>query len=353
MSTSDGLGAVVAADPALESSLTALFAVEIPAPVLDRLDERIRDRLDRWTPHAGRRSRFRPGRRAGVIGLMAAVLAIGGANGSLQSLYMFAAGPFDLPWHRGVELNLSQSVDGYRVTLDRAYADATRLALAISVIDERRRPGTTQLEAFGTVVTDASGAYGGIGATSNPDGPFAAVNVAWKTPAALPLPSGPRAFHVVLPSIQVRDDSTPPPNADAVGWNPWHRVAGPWTFDFVMNVDGGTTVTPNAIADANGLRATITRLIAAPSVVRVDLRIDGKPGANGWTPVGEVRHDGHVMTFVVVSFEPDGTIALMTDGGVGDASGHWTVTFRSLISDDDPNGPKPATTPWVMDFDVP
>ncbi len=177
MTTSDGSGAVFGADLALESSLSALFAVEIPAPVLDRLDQRIRERLETWAPSPGRLSRFRPGRRAGVIGILAAALAIGGANGSLQALYMVVAGPFDLPWHRGVELNLSQTVDGYRVTLDRAYADATRLALAISVVDERRRPGITQIEAFGTVVTDAAGEYGGIGATSNPDGAFAAVNV--------------------------------------------------------------------------------------------------------------------------------------------------------------------------------
>jgi len=52
------------------------------------------------------------------------------------------------------------------VTLDRAYADATRLGLAILVVDERRRPGITQLEAFSTVVSDVSGQYGGMGAAS-------------------------------------------------------------------------------------------------------------------------------------------------------------------------------------------
>jgi hypothetical protein len=352
VSTSDGRASVLASDLALDANLTALFAVDMPVAVLDRLDDRIRQGLRTWSPRPGRLVRFRPGRRAGVIAILAAALAIGGANGSLRALYFVLAGPFDLPWHRGVELNLSQTVDGYRVTLDRAYADATRLALAISVVDERRRPGITQLSAFGAVVTDVSGEYGGIGAVSTPDGPYAAVNVAWKTPAVLPLPSGRRAFHVVLPSIQVRDDSTPPPNADAVGWMPWHDVAGPWTFDFEMDVDGGTTVTPNGVADANGTRATLTRLIAAPSIIRVDLRIDGTAGASGWNPVGEVRHDGHVRQFVVGSFEPDGTIALMTDGGVGDASGHWTVIFTSLSPSDEAN-PKPTTGPWIMEFDVP
>ena len=168
--------------------------------------------------------------------------------------------------------------------------------------------------------------YGGIGATSNPDGPYAAVNVAWKTPAALPLPAGPHQFHVVLPSINVRDDSTPPPNADAVGWNPWHRYPGPWTFDFEMNVDGGTTVTPGAVADSGGVRVQVSRLIAASSIVR-----------------------GRVLPFVATSVEPDGTFALLTDGGVDNSSGAWTVTIRASQGD---RGVQPFG-PWVVQFDVP
>ena len=351
MSISDGRGAAAAADGGLESSLTDLFAVAIPAGVLDQLDERVQRDIAAWRPRPTVRSRFRPGRRAGMIGLLAAVLVVGGANGSLQALYLVVAGPFDLPWHRGAEINLSQTVDGYRVTLDRAYADATRLALAISVVDERRRSGVTQIEAFGTVVTDAAGEYGGIGATSNPDGPFASVNVAWKTPAALPLPAGPRAFHVVLPFIRVRDDSTPPPNADDVGWNPWHKYPGPWTFDFEMSVDGGgATVMPNAVSDVDGTRLTVSRMIAASDIVRVELKIDGKPGPESWNPTGDVRHRDKVVPFVVGSFEPDGTIALLTGSGAGDPSGTWTVTINSVASQD--GGAQPSG-PWVMQFDVP
>ena len=350
MTMSDRRGDGCAAASSIEADLTGMFAVPIPSPVLEGLDERIRRVLESWTPPPSQPFRHRPGRRAGVIAVLAAALAIGGANGSLRALYGFLTGPFDLPWHRGIELNLSQTVDGYRVTLDRAYADATRLGLAILVVDERRRPGITQLEAFSTVVSDVSGQYGGMGAASSPDGPYAAANVAWKTPSTLPLPSGPRAFHVVLPFIRVRDDSIPPPNADEVGWDPWHRVPGPWTFDFTMAVDGGTAVAPNALAEANGIRATVTRLIAASSIVRIDLRIDAAPTAAGWGPTGEVRHNGRVQQFVAASFEDDGTIVLMTGGGLGDPSGRWTVAFTRLADDDASGAP---VAPWVMEFDVP
>ena len=184
----------------LDADLTALFAVRAAPAVLVRLDDRVQDRLRGWAPSA-HHSRLRPGRRAGLIGLLAATLAVGGATGRLQALYDVIWGPFDIPWNRGAAIAMSQVVDGYRVTIDRAYADATRLALAISVVDELERPGTTQVQAMYAIVTDESGEYGGVGATSSPDGPFAAVNVAWKVPAALPLPAGPRTFHVVVPHI--------------------------------------------------------------------------------------------------------------------------------------------------------
>jgi hypothetical protein len=344
--TSDARGSNVAPQDPLEAGLLEVFAVQPSAAVIDRLDHRIGNRLRAWTPPAAGRSRLRPGRRAGVIGLLAATFVVGGATGSLQSLYGLLAGPFDLPWHRGVELNLSQVVDGYRVTLDRAYADSTRLALAISVVDEFQREGTTQIEAFGAIVTDASGEYGGVGAVSSPDGPYAAVNVAWKTPAALPLPAGPRRFHVVFPHIRVRDDTSPPPNADAVGWNPWHEVPGPWTFDFELTVDGGTTITPNAVAEVDGVRVTVSRVIAAANIVRVELEVDGSLPAGSTFGTGNIRHGGRKLRFVVAALEPDGTIALLTDGGIDDASGEWTISV-----DDDGSARPPG--PWVLRFTVP
>jgi hypothetical protein len=348
VSTSDVHPSSLIVDDRLESGLSEIFAVQPPAATLDRLDARVERAMQAWNSRGKPRSRLRPGRRVGLIGLLAAVFVVGGATGTIQGLYGWLAGPFDVPWHRGAELNLSQVVDGYRVTLDRAYADSTRLALAISVVDERKRPGTTQLEAFSTVVTDASGEYGGFGATSMPDGPYAATNVAWKTPAALPLSAGPRRFHVVVPYIEVRDDTTPPPNADAVGWNPWHQFAGPWTFDFELTVDGGTTVEPNAVAEAAGVKVTVTRLIAASNIVRVEMQIAGGRVGGDWAPVGVVQHDGRTLNIVTSSIEPDGSLALLTDGGSDNPSGTWTVTVNELVGPD-----ARLAGPWVLEFNAP
>src|SRR3984893_2170457 len=142
VSTSDVRPSNLVPSDRIEADLLDLFAIQPAADVIGRLDERIERRLRAWNPRAARPSRLRLGRRAGVTGLLAAAFVLAGATGSLQGVYSRLAGPFDVAWHRGVELHLSQVVDGYRVTIDRAYADSTRVALAISVVDERERAGT-------------------------------------------------------------------------------------------------------------------------------------------------------------------------------------------------------------------
>lgn len=335
----------------LDDDLESLFASAPTAATLDRLDRRIERSLEAWRPGAGRGARLRPGRRIALLGLIAATVALSGANGSLQALYFFLAGPFDTPWHRGTEVGLSQTVDGYTVTIDRAYADATRLALAISVVDERERPGTTQVMAFSTVVTDADGEYtSGGGAVSRPDGAYAAVNIAWKQPPILPLPSGPRDLHVVLPFIMVRGEELPPPDADAATEWPWVRVPGPWTFDFEVDIDGGSAIEPLAVAEVDGIRVTVPRLIAASSVVRIEMRIHGVLPPGEWSPIGEVRHDDRTLRFAMPSLQPDGSVVIQTDAGVDDPSGHWTVEVAEIQG-----GPADGRLagPWLLEFDVP
>ena len=327
----------------LDLDLRALFQA-VPAPaVLERLDRRIDERLRAWRPVSVRNPRRRGGRAVTIVGLLAAALVIVGATGNMQALYLFAAGPFDLPWRRGEAIGVSRTIDGYQVTIDRAYADATRLALAISVVDDERRAGTTQVSAMEAIVTDADGEYGGMGATSLPDGPFAAVNVAWKVPPVLPLPSGPRTFNVVIPSIQVRDDSEPPANDN--DWSPWHEHAGPWTFEFELDVDGGTTMTPAVDSEVDGVTVHVSRVIAASSIVRVEARIEGAPAGDGWAPVGSISHDGRTARFVASSLEPDGAVVLFTERGLGQGRCEWTIRFDELV------GNERLAGPWVLRFD--
>lgn len=333
-------------DP-LEASLIDLFAVT-PRPIARRrMDERVRGALEAWQPRRPL-DRVRPGRRAGAGLLLAAAFFVMAASGGLQSLLVLLSGPFDLPWHRGTAIGLSQVHDGYRVTVDRVYADATRLAVALTIVDELERTATTQLQGFGSIVSDAGGEYGGFGGTSHPDGRWTATAVSWKVPATLPLPAGPRRIHLELPHIQVYDGSTGtfPPDGDESGWVPWREVPGPWVFDFEVTVEGGgVTVEPDVATTADGLTVSVERLITAPSIVRLEVRGSGLTG--DFAPHGEIRHGAQVLRIVAADLDaPGGVIALVTDTGVEDPSGHWTVTLQQA------GDPGPAG-PWVLEFDVP
>ncbi len=174
------------------------------------------------------------------------------------------------------------------------------------------------------------------------------MNVAWKVPATLPLPSGPRALRVVIPFIMVRDDTTPPPNADDIGWTPWREHAGPWTFEFELDVDGGTTITPAAAAEVDGVTVRVARVIAASDIVRVEARVEGAPADDAWAPIGSISHGGRSARFVASAFEGDGNVVLFTDGGLGDAAGEWTITIDELTG-----GSDRLAGPWVLRFDGP
>jgi hypothetical protein len=146
----------------------------------------------------------------------------------------------------------------------------------------------------------------------------------------------------------VRDDATPPPTDDPE-WNPWRTVPGPWAFDIVVPVDGGgATLTPNTVADAGGLTVAIPRVIAAPGVVRIDMRVDGGQPGESWAPIGEVQHNGRVMKFVMSSWDPDGSIVVLTDAGAPDVAGEWVIRVDRLSG----NG-QDVTGPWVIRFQAP
>jgi hypothetical protein len=116
-------------------------------------------------------------------------------------------------------------------------------------------------------------------------------------------------------------------------------------------VDGGTTVTPDAFAEVDGVRITVPRLIAASNVVRVEMRIDGDLPAGDWSPIGEVSHGGKALPLVIgdLAAGPDGMVAFMTDGGVANASGEWIVTIKELAGNSDVR----LQGPWELRFTEP
>ena len=132
----------MAFDGPLDAALYRLLAHDPLSDVLRRIDDRVSASIAAGRAGAAAGRGGRPALRRRLLPLLAAALVLGGAGG-LFGLYSGIGGPFADAfgpiWMRGVDPDVSQTIDGYSVELDRAYLDANRLVLAIRVVDELER----------------------------------------------------------------------------------------------------------------------------------------------------------------------------------------------------------------------
>jgi hypothetical protein len=363
-----------ASDTELDRDLFAAFAFEPPPEASAAADRRIGaaiagasagtasrrpDRVGSFSRVAGR---FRqPSRRLRAVALLGAVLILVGAGRGLLGLYEGMIGSFGgwrTAWDHATVLGVSQTIDGYRVTIERAYADPNQLMLAISVNDVENR-GWTQVATMYAEVTDEQGrSFGHSMGESSPDGSSVAANLAWLTPPA-GLTPGHHTLHVSVPSISVRDNTTPPPaesSGDASAgdsWMPWHEIAGPWTFTIPLDVAGGVAVQPDNAATVGGTEVRLTQVTVSPTSVSATITVAGPAGAGGWSPIGQFEHAGRTYAIVggVVS-SADAPITFEAADGTTDASGAWTLRIDELVGFDSTEQVRLAG-PWVLTFAIP
>ena len=156
----------------LEGPLREAFAFAPPEAASAAADRRIAAAIARSAAGDGRDRRPSPGfgsrlslsigrmsRRTRVVAVLAGVLVLGGAGGGVLGMYegmIGSQGGARTAWDLATIVGASQTVDGYRVTIDRAYADSNQLMLAVSVTDRENR-GWTQVSATSMNVTDERG----------------------------------------------------------------------------------------------------------------------------------------------------------------------------------------------------
>ena len=292
-----------------------------------------------------RRRRF-PMRR--LVVLAAAVAVLGGATGTILSLYGGLGGDaYQYAWQHATTLALRQTDQGYMVTLEAAYADQARLTLAISALDTQNR-GWSGIDAGSASARFADGSGPVYMMTSGGSTPasMGSANTVWLDAAEPPSP-GVHRMVVTVPAIRYRD---PEPVGST---DPWHEVLGSWTFTFDLPVVGGRRVDVSATATANNVTATAIDLFATPTTVKIDVRWSNRGATfSSWTSVGTVYHDGHEMPIGGTETASDvETLRLIS--GTSDPSGHWKVVIDETI-ENGPNGDQVRLQgPWVLEFDVP
>lgn len=399
----------------LETLLTAAYAVEMPADLGALVDRRVKRAVRDWRPRTAESWRL-PRPRWGRVALVpvlaavltAALLMTASASGGPSAFYNFVGG---YAWQHAEIVGLTKTVDGYQITLERAYADANQLMLAFTVVDAENR-GWSEVDVGRMSVADSSGAeWTMTGGASDPVNVTSAATISWFVSPAGPAALGRRPFSVTVSSVSVRNQEDGPPPSDLT-WSPWNLVAVNATFSFDLTVGGGSPATaagatpatagggpqatalvggcspatvgvassatvsagpqatatvgggspamPHVSSESRGVTLTLESVVAAPSTVRLELRLAGAPsGGLNWTPIVEcVSHNGHNLD---VSMQMSGIgsslTTVYTAVGVEDPSGDWTVWVNQLMGDgiDASNQGQDVRLPgnWTLHFSMP
>jgi len=354
----------------LESNLARGYGVDLPRRLEGLIDRRVSAALEA-APSAAQARRMpvlRRRRRLALIPLLAAVFVVTAATAGGFLHFYEAEGGF--AWQRAEQIGQTQVSDGFRITLQRAYADANEMMIALSIVDEQNRG--SGIEVLDSSVTDSSGDRWQVlkGVFSQGD-PTASASMTWFEPTPGAATAGRRSFTLTVATIVVRGqpalpasgavcpESSSAPTGDTP-CNSFQEVAVDASFSFDLTVAGGSEATPDASAtSSDGMTVSVKRIVTSPSAVRLDIVATGLPAeAAAWIPDVTLRHNGQNLGAEVRSGSRDesgASVTVWTTTGVDDASGVWTVDLTTeankLILEGQP--PIPAPGPWTLEFSLP
>lgn len=281
------------------------------------------------------------------------------------------------------ELNLSQTMDGVTVTLERAYTDANRIVVGFTI----KGPHGQRYDARHLTLTDAAGTvfsgmlgYGVTGQSdilqvSLPPGEGAYV-LAFDaapvegTPAELDLRLEMEVKEFVLPSYAPEPPPTPisppaePPASMVVEVLPVPEgaIVGPFTFDFSVPFIPGRTIEVHQTVEAAGVAVRLEQVVVTPSETRAILCFEPPDEDHReWIPIttldaGDEQDLSGIVkplsgaTWYVRSgrlrFKPDGSVSAVDEtekegcyrysflASLHDQRGEWTLTVTELVGMD-------------------
>lgn len=378
----------------LEGELRMALSWEPPAAAAELMDRRVRQAAaakPETVPRA--RGGWQLPRHRVIVLLFAGLLLVGAASALTLLQQAVNLDPrWRAAYERAERLDLSQTIDDYTVTIERAYADPNQLVLAIAL----EGPGDTFVALPQVEVTDADGRHylaavtAGFGDSAS--GGSGSIH-AYQVPPGV---SGPLDLTVMvqpLKSDPVYDLTSPPlwfsspPNEQPMD-EP--GLVGPWVFRINLQLHPATTVSPKETVEAAGVPVTLTSVRFTETSVRVRLDTDlsavRTDRRSKWSLEASIRHaNGTEQALDWMPLPPDWTgqpigpelLALVeraedgavmvrqTFAGSDSPSGSWTLTIRRLIGSstcvvDSPWRPCSDAAdstdiegPWIFHFDVP
>ena len=279
------------------------------------------------------------------------------------------------------ELNLSQTVGGVTVNLERAYADANRIVIGFTIKgpgDQRRysERHLTLTDAADTIFPGIF--YYGVGGQSDilrvslPPGEGAYV-LAFDAAAVMGAPKELDLRLVMDVEELVLPPDAPSPSPATAGSPaeppvvvvelqplPEGAIVGPFTFDFSVPFIPGRVAEVNQTVEATGVAVRLERVVVTPSETRAYLRFDSPGGAETrWTPIVMLRAPGDKKSQSYFAYSVNDAPPIHQCGFLAplyDRRGEWTLTVTELVGTDltqQPSEQIRLAGPWVFRFRVP
>jgi hypothetical protein len=343
--------------PRIERGLEALFGAPNPeAAFVARLEQQLLTRV-RTRSQRGSELRFhlRPTTRSGwVLLVLALCLALGAGAWAVSSIVdrLFRVDPgLNHVGQAGLgqDLALSQMVDGVTVTLERAYADANRIAIGLTV--------------RGSYVLGYDLAHVALSDTLDRTFPLSmGMGVKGQSDVLqLKLPSGAGAHVLSFDASALRGA---PSTLDLhlvveVARSPMplsQHVIGPFIFDFSLPLNPGKVVDVQQRVTAASVDIELKQVVVTPSETQVLLCL-GAPSETGtsWGAVSTLRTETGQADGVWVRSAEEGCTLHGFLPPLYDQPGEWTLTVTELVVHDRTQLGEPTRIagPWVFLFHVP
>jgi hypothetical protein len=248
----------------------------------------------------------------------------------------------------GQDLALSQTVDGVTVTLERAYADANRIAIGLTV--------------HGPYILGYDLAHVGLSDRHDRTFPLSmGMGVKGQSDVLqLELSSGESAHVLSFDASALRGAPSP---LDLrlvveVARSPMplsRHVIGPFIFDFSLPLDPGKVVDVQQRVTAASVDIELRQVVVTPSETRVLLCL-GAPGEMGtsWGAASTLRAETEEADGVWVRSAEEGCALHGFLPPLYDQPGAWTLTVTELVVHDRTQLGEPTRIagPWVFHFHV-
>jgi len=320
-------------------------------------------------------------RRLAIIAVAMAVLLVvgGGACAMLPILWKaFAMAPRTeriVTRNLGTASNQSRTIDGFTVTIQRVYADASQIVIGYTVQGPPQRqfnnfmlfgtyegkPGDAPLATLPRL-TDATGhvfepttTTWGAGVEQGAGGyllRYEPGNIDMdRTALRVRLEAGVlEAFEVVQPDMVL------PPNA--ANCQPMGEgqsqlcdvlVRGPFAFDLVVPIVQSRVAEVNETIAANGHTVTLERVVVAPTGTQIIIRGVG-PEAEVILQLGRDQYPLHMEGAIPTTWDADSPWIYSTSEVLIERHGTWRISVRPRSGE---GSIQAEDTPWTFEFVIP